>query len=455
MKTVTLFLILITSASTLDAAGTYYVRSGASGSNNGSDWNNAYTSLPTTSASSTYYVAAGTYTSWTISASGVTIKKANAADNSGVAGWDASFAATNALVTSGIRVNAASCTINGVTGGGPGSWITGFGFKVKYPANQSDPNILIDSSNPSGTAISHCEVEGNRYNSDSDIGNQCIAGWHPNNVTVSYCYLHDAGVAIIVMRSDNLVVDYTCTGSYGPANAIGGNLQAHSEIMSLSQSGNDCSDNVTIRYNLFTHVADTGGIMWCGSACYIYGNVFYCASGDDSWGYGSNGVIGDHDSGNSNTHNLLVYNNTFIDTGKSTGMALFGLYLGDYGGNGCMARNNLMYGDWGAGFMDDLAEHSYNFYVKHTRNVPIGSQTVTNNLTLAQTFTDAANLDFTLKTNSVAGTNLGSSYNVDMLGHTRTTWTRGALEFDSGETPAAGPRTISAGRGNILRIIGQ
>jgi hypothetical protein len=37
--------------------------------------------------------------------------------------------------------------------------------------------------------------------------------------------------------------------------------------------------------------------------------------------------------------------------------------------------------------------------------------------------------DFRLSANSDAGTNLGAPYNTDMLGNPRTTWSRGALEY--------------------------
>ena len=49
------------SAQTAQAAGDYhYVRAGATGLNNGSDWNNAWTSLPATLVrGDTYYIADG------------------------------------------------------------------------------------------------------------------------------------------------------------------------------------------------------------------------------------------------------------------------------------------------------------------------------------------------------------------------------------------------------------
>lgn len=37
--------------------------------------------------------------------------------------------------------------------------------------------------------------------------------------------------------------------------------------------------------------------------------------------------------------------------------------------------------------------------------------------------------NFTMDRNTAAGEDLGVLYSVDMLGNTRTTWTRGAVEF--------------------------
>ena len=71
---------------------TRYIRAGASGANNGTDWTNAYTSWPTFVRGDVYYVADGTYSDLQCdtAVSGVqliTVKKAIEADHGTSTGW--------------------------------------------------------------------------------------------------------------------------------------------------------------------------------------------------------------------------------------------------------------------------------------------------------------------------------------------------------------------------------
>ena len=90
-------LFLFLSISTSVQGANHYIRSGATGSANGSSWANAWTDLPATFVrGDTYYVAAGTYGSHIFNqgTSGTTyikIQRATAAVNSGDAGWNAAY----------------------------------------------------------------------------------------------------------------------------------------------------------------------------------------------------------------------------------------------------------------------------------------------------------------------------------------------------------------------------
>src|SRR5437870_5513644 len=74
-------------------AADHFVRQGATGTGSGSDWTNAYTSLPAAlTRGDTYYVADGTYSGYTFNypASGtalITIKKATVANHGTAVGW--------------------------------------------------------------------------------------------------------------------------------------------------------------------------------------------------------------------------------------------------------------------------------------------------------------------------------------------------------------------------------
>ncbi|NML18697.1 hypothetical protein, partial [Azohydromonas caseinilytica] len=111
MTTKRIVLTLAVAASMLPAfasAANVYVRPGATGANNGSDWANAYTALPSTLVrGNVYYIAAGSYAGRTFStaASGttpVTIKKATVADHGTSTGWSDAYGTGQASFTGGI-----------------------------------------------------------------------------------------------------------------------------------------------------------------------------------------------------------------------------------------------------------------------------------------------------------------------------------------------------------------
>lgn len=95
--TILLLLCLLTSLAS--GQTTNYVRAGASGANDGSDWNNAFTSLPATlTRGATYFVAAGDYGDsnyvFDDANSGttrITIKFPTTANHGTDTGWDNSF----------------------------------------------------------------------------------------------------------------------------------------------------------------------------------------------------------------------------------------------------------------------------------------------------------------------------------------------------------------------------
>ena len=98
------FLILITGLTpSISQAATKYIRAGATGNNSGSDWTNAYTTVPATLVrGDTYYLAAGNYGSYVFDdpASGstlITLKKAIATDHGTDVGWNSTYGAGQAV----------------------------------------------------------------------------------------------------------------------------------------------------------------------------------------------------------------------------------------------------------------------------------------------------------------------------------------------------------------------
>ncbi|MGZ3805746.1 MAG: hypothetical protein ACXVB4_16130, partial [Pseudobdellovibrionaceae bacterium] len=102
----------------------HFVRQDATGSANGSDWTNAYTSLPATLVrGDTYYIAAGNYSGRTFNTptSGttlITIKKAIEADHGTETGWQASYGTGQAAFTGMLEFTSSYWVFDGMTGGG-------------------------------------------------------------------------------------------------------------------------------------------------------------------------------------------------------------------------------------------------------------------------------------------------------------------------------------------------
>ena len=138
-----LFLAIVV-FSTSALAATHYVRAGANGNGSGSDWANAYSSVPNSLVrGDTYYVAGGSYGSLTLSDSGtsmITLLHPTASGHGTDTGWNAAY--EGEAIWTNIELSASDYTIDGVTGGGPGSWNSGFGFAVKMPANGAQAHAV-------------------------------------------------------------------------------------------------------------------------------------------------------------------------------------------------------------------------------------------------------------------------------------------------------------------------
>ena len=421
-------MLIIAGTNAAQGQVSYYVRSGATG--NGSDWNNALPQLPSSLArGATYYVSAGNYGGFTLAAvsgtSMTTIKKATISDHGTDVGWNNNYGTAPAVFVGTCTINQAYLVFDGQTGGGPGSWTSGFGFQILVTSKANPAPGLNILNNVSYVTAKHFEVIGNGGDGNQVFPNNDAVGINAaGNITISYAYLHDMGRCLIICLSASpLVVEYVYGGKYEYASA------EHSEIASMN------GNSQTFRYNVFSHVEGTGGLMFNGSGFDIYGNVFFHSINDTSWNYAGNGIIGSKDSSEP-IHNARIYNNTFyrpFSDNAGPGPQIFGFYMSA----DSAAYNNIFYGQLPATTGLGGITHNYNHFV----DVSGGSAPSEPNKSTAtgNPFVNAEGLDFMLTANTPAGTNLGAPYNVDPLNHIRSTWTRGAYEFVSGGTTTPTP----------------
>jgi len=417
---------------------TYYVRADAAGNNDGSDWTNAYTALPAAlSRGATYYIADGSYSGYTFddAVSGTSliyIKKAIASDHGTSTGWSSSYG--DGLATFGsITFTTSYWVIDGQTGGGPGSWETGFGIKL----DASGSKIVTLNNSASNITLTHLDMEHNgrdTHNGNEDIVYALTAS---EDVTISYCYLHDVARCHLLTTSTNR---FTIEYSKIARNGSGGD-DIHREAWSAQ-----LDDNVVVRYNIFEDISNTGILCLVngnGNAenWQIYGNVFWRSPSDPS-GVSAWVVVKYASPTFVSAVNWKVYNNAIVNLqGLGAGLSIGG-------GSGNVTKNNIWYNNNVNIIQFNNTSHDYNWFEDNYRTDgcslpcdldPTNAGNETNGIHgSADPFVNWPNGDFYLTSGTDArdnGTDLGTSYDEDAYGNTRGAdgyWDIGAYEYVTG-----------------------
>jgi hypothetical protein len=473
LSLVILALVSVFGTLTSSAQSKFFVRSGASGGNNGSDWNNAFASLPATLVrGATYYVADGTYPGYTFDdaangTSWIFIKKATAATNSGDVGWSADYGDGVALFNGSLNFRSPYVDIDGVVGGGPTSWTTGHGIKIRGGGGGSEV-ISLMSSDADHLRFRHLEIEhadGNRTPSggasifkatwDSVRGQAISVLGGADDVLIEYCYAWNCMLQIIwTIDARNWVVQY----SYLGPNGIGYGSGTSQDLHRASYAG--YSDrNMTFRWNYWKAISNTAIVAFVNggtnSDIYFYGNIVDQTGqpdGNQSW------VDASHSS--SSQTNFKFHNNTLY--GWTGGNAR--IYLGP--GSGNEAYNNVFSENRTASIYFSGANNYHTYY-----NCLNGDSGQNQDATLAanqsqgqdlnvQPFISPSTGDFRPSsqgaTAMAAGLTLGAPFNVDMFGNVRGAdgkWDRGAVEFTGSTGPIA--PIITSGPSNATVSVGQ
>jgi hypothetical protein len=409
----------------LGRAATLHCGPASTGSGSGADWNNQCNfKSGGLSRGNTYYLADGTYGSRTFgdAHSGsqlIIVKKATAADHGTNTGWQSAFGDGQAAFTD-MTFTRGYYTIDGASGGGPNNWESGFGITVRGV----DGPQFVDN-NADFITLAHIDLNGGASGPSDDRGMVLYA---MNNFTIRYSYIHDVGCDMISMNvMNNFTIEYSkLARNHQTASGCHGDLIEY-------QIGN--ASNFVIRYNFFEDIVGSyafGSHEPTINGYEIYGNIFYWPSQT----FFGNGLVGTLSAGGT-ISNLKFHNNTIL--GNCGGLCGFGVLRG----SGNSAYNNIWVqtaGDFSVGFSN--AAHSNNTCYNTSCS---GEQNLSGN-----PFVNSSARDFRLKS-ALAGTSIGSPYNVDMTGSTRGgdgTWDRGSLEFggtgNPPPTPPVAPTNLSA-----------
>src|SRR5215204_3300700 len=268
VKLIAAFAVVLVPAAS--EAATFYVRSGATGANNGSDWQNAYAQLPASLLrGSLYYVAGGTYGNYTFDdpQSGtqiIELRKATAGDHGTNTGWQATYSDSVAYWGQ-LSFQTSYYTFDGVKGFGRDGEV--YGFQQNF-TNRSTSAKALDVDGDFIT-VKHLKS----YWDDRDDLSEVQSRWleattgSPTNLTISYCYIKELpGLPFYFIASANVLVEYlVMEGMHSDANF-------HAEIASIRGL-----TNLTVRYSYFIVGTGTGGWMSMegnNTDWKIYGNVF-------------------------------------------------------------------------------------------------------------------------------------------------------------------------------------
>ncbi|MEZ5276838.1 MAG: right-handed parallel beta-helix repeat-containing protein [Opitutaceae bacterium] len=418
----TILVSAIFGLSPLLIAQTFHVRQGANG--NGSDWNNAYGSLPSTLVrGATYYIADGSYPSYTFDdpntgTSQITIKKATESEHGTTIGWSSSYGDGQASFSGGFVMITDYYVIDG-SKRDESNWYNGLSYGFRLPSITSDSIAFGNASDH--ITVKYCDMGGNFSETYySGMGDAIKVAYSQTDWTVSRCFIHNSvGTMVQFAGVSNSLVEFCWFGPSWGKVAIRGQVS--------------CT-NTTFRHNIFYNAAQTdpedstSGLtaeiaLWDGPSWdnnEIYGNIFYSKV---TGGRNTSILVGGNGSSwvGAGGANTKVYNNTFVGFVEP---AVFPMIL--LNGSSTEAKNNL--------FFDCI-------------DSDVSASSASNNLrATADPFVNLSSMDFRLHESSQArnsGIQLGGPpYDVDRLGNRRGAdgaWDVGAYEFSIGigVTPTA------------------
>jgi hypothetical protein len=437
---------LLSQGLSAQAQNAYYVRAGATGAQNGSDWNNAYTSLPATLVrGATYYIADGSYPGYTFDdansgTSVITIKKATVANHGTNTGWSDGYGDGQAVFSGDLIFVTDYFTIDGQTRN-ESNWSekSSYGISVSgvyvnsFNFGQTGDNITLrymDMGPDDGTT-----------NKESYAGAIIYLGGFTDTVEnwlVERNYIHNGRSLVQDAGVHNITFQYNWFAKNWEKTGIRGQVRASS---------------VTVRYNVFkntcqgnnfdpTATSCTAIVGWYGNGAgsenfsdsKVYGNLFWDTIGTVAY---TNGVVwmgADRSAQYGGTYidncsNCAVFNNTFVGMGSKYGAGDWGNCNIDFSGikSGTEARNNIWYA------------------VSNLCSTGCSAAICSNNTDTdtSSIFVNAAGGNYHLSSDGAAGAGytLSSPYSYDMDGVQRGAgvWDIGAFEFGGGNPPPPPP----------------
>lgn len=320
----------------------HYIRAGAGGTGDGTDWTNAMTNIPSTFVrGDTYYIADGTYAgTHTLddvesSTTYVYIKKAIGSAHGTSTGWDSTYGDGVATFTGSLILATGYWDIDGVVGGGPASWTTGHGMVFTSTAG-TNVSYMALSSGVSNVRVRHVYFNQTGNTEIFTVGATAIynAGTL-NNSIFEYLYFDNiGGLPFLLREGTGNIMQYNYSGNICGVSAA--DVDEHCEGIVIYGM-----DDIHFRWNFISESPSSGGFVKNDSSTStlvrIYGNFF------------QNG--GSILCNTGTCTNWRVFNNSINDG--------YGPVSGDGTKIGAMFYNNLIYNSSG---VSPWTAHDYNWW---------------------------------------------------------------------------------------------
>lgn len=354
-KTSILLALIITCALTgLAEAAVVYIRAGGGGNRSGTDWANAMPILPAKLVrGNTYYIADGAYPGYIFNApqngAWIYIKKATPADHGTNAGWQNAYGDGKA-VFGPLKFRTGNFEMNGQTGGGPGRWTAGHGFKVEHAGSTNQAKLIKVEKGVSNLTFRHMELAFRPCPSCRGQDAFYAAGGGRNWKLQNMWMHHPSRVVIYTgTNASNILIERSLLERSG----TNGSASQHSEIWSARDT-----HDVVFRNNLVRDYRSTGGIIMGRARNWdIYGNVFQWTV--DFGPTANNGAVGSWSSHTSYyASNIRVHNNTFVGLRSGGAGKIFPIYKSI---SNVRAYNNLWHNSPATGFGGNVA-HANNWF---------------------------------------------------------------------------------------------
>lgn len=426
----------------------FCVRAGASGAGTGLDWVNAYPSLPSTLVrGATYFLADGAYGPYRFddAASGttaITIRKATKDAHGPSTGWQDSFGDGVAQWTS-VEFATSHWVFDGVTGGGPGAWTSGFGYLFASSAG-TDVNYVTLAGGIENITIRHASfIQNGDTEQTTARANAIYNATTVNDSRFEYLHVDNiSGLPFFLRFGTGNIIQFNWTGNICGMSVA--DVDQHCEAL-VMHGLND----LHFRWNYIGESPSSGGFVKNASsessAVRIYGNIFrrgfpvQCNTGT--------------------CRDWRVFNNTFVTD-------ITGPLGGDGTWIGLLNYNNLMYGGYanpivgthGSNWFSNLVGNSCEMKASASENVCIsclaGCDSISEKTNPFVDITGHTPDDFGIAQAVVALVGIDvctldactgeKRYNLDAWGRNRVSdgWTRGAFGYHSGPQPPSSLRVV-------------